>query len=78
MSSPAPHPRGRRADDVAQPPSELLTPEQAAAYLGISVELLRKETLDGAVPATQSGDLLLYSRTALDEMLQRTKTEGDK
>jgi excisionase family DNA binding protein len=64
-------------DDTQQPSPDVLTQAQAAAYLGISVELLRKETLAGRVPAARLGRRWRYSRAALDELL-RHRAEGDQ
>lgn len=48
-----------------------LTEEQAAAYLGIGVDLLRRLRNDGELPHIRLGDRVVYYPPSLDEYLRR-------
>jgi excisionase family DNA binding protein len=51
-----------------------LTEEQAAVYLGIGVDLMRRLRKDGELPHVRLGDRVVYYPPALDEYL-RQKSE---
>jgi excisionase family DNA binding protein len=48
-----------------------LTEEQAAVYLGIGVDLLRRLRKDGELPHVPLGDRVVYFPPSLDDYLRR-------
>lgn len=48
-----------------------LTEEQAAIYLGIGVDLLRRLRKDGELPHVRLGDRIVYYPPSLDDFLRR-------
>lgn len=48
-----------------------LTEEQAAVYLGIGVDLLRRLRRDGEMPHIRLGDRVVYYPPSLDDYLRR-------
>jgi excisionase family DNA binding protein len=66
--------------DTTAPVDELLTIEQAAAFLSLSVPTLYAKTSTKAIPFMKRGKRLYFSRTELMEYLKagRSKTRAEQ
>ena len=52
-------------------PSEAMTPKEAARYLNVSLQTIKRYIRDGVVPAMRpSRQILRISRTVLEQMLR--------
>lgn len=79
MQSATSHARAEPGHDPpapAAPPSPWLTPEAAAAYLGIALGTLRNWTSARFVPHAKRGGVVRYHRDELDRWLAKGGRPG--
>lgn len=55
----------------------VFTPEEAAGYIGIGVNQLRKLVKDGEIPAARSGRNFKIPRPLLEEWIIRKAEKGE-
>jgi excisionase family DNA binding protein len=61
----------------AQPLREILTPEQAAAYLQVNRDTVYRYIREGKLMASRLGRKYRIPRSSLEELLDATRTRGE-
>jgi excisionase family DNA binding protein len=68
--------RSPRLADAVRPPSPWLTPQEAAAYLNISLGTLRNWTSARYVPFSKRGRVVRYHKDIIDKWLAKGACAG--
>lgn len=68
------------ADEIAATtivrPSETLSRREVAALFKISLPTLLRRTVDGSIPCTRLGRRVLYERSQIDALLQKSSLDN--